>query len=106
MSDHQHKTADAELAYRSKSALLCRRIEMRSGLVQQEETRAPLRAKEATGKRDALTFSRGKVRTVLRDPPARVDALAGSFRHSCCDFVVGGVGCAEPNVARDCVRRQ
>ena len=104
--NHQHETADAELAYRSERALLCRRIEMCSGLVQQEETRSALRAQEATGKRDALTLSRGEVGTVLRDPSARVDAFAGSFRHSCGDFVVGGVGCAEPNVARDCARHQ
>ena len=104
--NHQHKPADAELAYRSKNALLCRRVEMRSGLVQQEETRTALGAQEATGEGDALTFSRGEVGTVLRDPPARVETLAGSFRHSGCNVVVGGVGRAESNVGRDCVRHE
>ena len=106
MRNHQHEPAGAELANRSEHALLCRCVEMCSGLVQQEDIRSALRAQEATGKRDALTLSRGQVGPVLRDPSARVDTCAGGFRHSCGDVVVGGVGCAEPNVPGDCARHQ
>ncbi len=38
--NHQHETAGTQLAYRSKDALFRRRVEMRSGLVQQKETRS------------------------------------------------------------------
>ena len=84
--NHQHEAADTELAYRSKRALLCRRVEMRGGLVQQEEIRSALGAQEATRERDALTLSSGEVGTVLRDAPARVQAFARSLRQSCCNF--------------------
>ena len=90
MRNHQHGTAGTELAYRCKNALLCRRVEMRGGLVQQEETRSALGAQKATGERDALALSSGEVGTVLCDPPARVNGCAGSFRHRCGDFVIGG----------------
>ena len=105
--NHQHETADTELAYRSERAQLCRRIEMRGGLVQQEEIAPALGAKEATRKRDALTFSRGEVGTVLRDAAGEGPGPRRQlFAISCCDFVVRGIGCAESNVARDCARHQ
>jgi len=79
VGNHQHETADTELPYRSERALLCRRIKMRSRLVQQEEIRSAFSAQEATGERDALTLSSGEVRTVLRDPPTRVDVSQAAF---------------------------
>jgi hypothetical protein len=90
--NHQHETADTELAYRSERALLCRRVEMRGGLVQQEEIRSALGAQEATRERDALTLSSGEIGTVLRDAPARVQAFARSLRQRCCNFGVRGIG--------------
>jgi hypothetical protein len=55
---------------------------MRGGLVQQEEIRSALGAQKATRERDALTLSSGEVGTVLRDAPARVQAVAGR----CCNL--------------------
>jgi hypothetical protein len=84
--NHQHETADTESAYRSERVQLCRRVEMRGGLVQQEEIRSALGAQKATRERDALTLSSGEVGTVLRDAPARVQAVAGSLRQRCCNL--------------------
>ena len=106
MRNHQHESADTELAYRSKRVQLCRRVEMRGGLVQQEEIRSALGAQEATRERDALTLSCGEVGTVLRDAAARVQAVARSLRQNCCNFGVRGIRCPESNVSCDCAGHQ
>jgi hypothetical protein len=66
------------LTYRSERAPLCRRVEMRSGLVQREEIRSALGA-QATGERDSLALASGEVGTVLAHEPARVARSHAAF---------------------------
>ena len=107
MRDHQHETADTELAYRRERALLCRRVEMCSGLVQKEETRAPRSARRkqrASAMRWRSPAERSAPFCAIRRRGSMPSQAA--FAIADVDFVVRGIGCAEPNVARDCVRQQ